>query len=162
MSNATDDDLDFDLGDEAGTDVAALRKKFEKQLREKAAALKDATERLAQIEKETRTNSLKEMFGRLVGADKAGLAKYYAGEPTEDAVKAWIAEDGGLFGVSLDQEPPKADVSDPNVKAMQRVAAASAGANNPGTGVEETLAAMQAVTGNPYAALNQALSSAIS
>jgi len=163
MSTAANDDLDFDLGDD-DTDngnVGKLRKDFEKQLRAKSAEIKTLNDELEKFKTQARTASLRDLFGRLVGEDKAGIAKFYSGEPTEESVKAWIAEDGALFGVSLEQQAPKVDESNPTVQAMRSVAAASGNSNTPGTGVEETVAAMRAIKGNPYAELDARLGAAI-
>lgn len=153
VTNDAVDEIEFDLGDDT-TDPGKLRKSFEKQLKDKVAALKAVQDELATLKTQARTATLRDTFVSLVGDDKAGIAEFYQGEPDEAAVKDWLKTKGALFGVTLEDAPPPQ--GDANRLAIQRVAAAASGASRSG-GLAEAEAALRAVTGNPYEAMNAIL-----
>lgn len=116
MSNAfefDDDDLDLGNGNDLVTQLRkALRAKerSEKALQDQVAEL---TKTNGELSSKVRGVSLSEIL-KAKGA-KPAMAKFMSDvEPTEDAVTAWLAENGELFGYD-----PKANEQPPSDASQQ-------------------------------------------
>jgi hypothetical protein len=72
-----------------------LRAKLEEAL----ARAKAAEDKLAETEKNLNARTVSELFQKFGVPDK--VKKFYAGDPTEEAVTAWVKENAEVFGISL-------------------------------------------------------------
>lgn len=82
------------------TDGGALRTQLEKALKD-MKALQDQN---AELTKQVRSTSVKDLFGELK-ADARGV-KFYNGEPTKEALAEWLKADGDVFATA--PEAPQA------------------------------------------------------
>jgi hypothetical protein len=82
---------DFQNDENETVDASGLRK----QLSELGKKLKAAEEQNAQLAKQVRSNSVKELFAA-AKADPRGV-KFYNGEPTKEALTEWLKGDGEVF-----------------------------------------------------------------
>jgi hypothetical protein len=121
--------------DDGTTDGGALRKQYEKAL----ADLKAQTEANAELQKQVRGSSVKELFTELK-VDPRGV-KFYAGEPTKEALAEWLKGDGEIFAT-----PPAATVVQTPGSTVPVVPGAVVPTLPPGV-TPEMLAAAQAVAG---------------
>ena len=112
MSNFEYDDDDYGNN---GTDlVSQLRRALkakEKEAKEAQAKVEELTKTNAELSGKVRGVSLSEIL-KAKGA-KPAMAKFMTDvEPTEDAVTAWLAENGELFGYdpkATQQDPPEGE-----------------------------------------------------
>lgn len=81
------------------TDGGALRKQLEAALKDKKAL----ETQLADLSKQVRSSSVEKLFAE-ANADPRGM-KFYSGEPTKDALEAWLKGDGDVFAKAPEAKP---------------------------------------------------------
>lgn len=125
------DELDDDLDNEGGSQLV---KDLRSQLK---AAKKQADEAKAEAE-QFRAAQRKASVSDLLTAKgvKPGLARFYDGEPTEEAVTSWLAENADLFGVTVEDE-----VDSDLAASAAKISQASANAPIPKIGSREAIMA---------------------
>jgi hypothetical protein len=85
---------DFQNENDGQTDGGKLRKQLEDALKEKKAL----ETQLATLSAQVRAGSVKDLFSELKANPKG--VKFYTGEPTKEAVEAWLKGDGDIFATA--------------------------------------------------------------
>lgn len=90
--------------DETGED-SSLVKTLRKQIKELGQQVKDVTADRDKYKNSYRTSGVKDSLQKL-GVKKLGIAKFIPEdiEPDEENIKAWLKENGELFGIDLEKE----------------------------------------------------------
>jgi hypothetical protein len=118
MSNFEYDDNDYGDGNDLVSQLRRALKAKDKEAKEAQAKVEELTKTNAELSGKVRGVSLSEIL-KAKGA-KPAMAKFMTDvEPTEDAVTAWLAENGELFGF------------DPNAKTDPPAGEAPSGQNTP-------------------------------
>lgn len=90
--------------EDAGAAMKELRKKYEAALRE----LRTRDAELAELNGRLAQSTLTDLFEKFSLPDEArDLYKETKGEPTEEALQAWVTKYGKLFGVEAAPETPE-------------------------------------------------------
>jgi hypothetical protein len=85
---------DFQNENDGQTDGGKLRKQLEDALKDK----KNLEAELAKLSAQVRSSSVKDLFSELKANPKG--VKFYTGEPTKEAVEAWLKGDGDIFATA--------------------------------------------------------------
>lgn len=129
-----DDDLDLDFEDEDETPKQSasndnLVKQLRKQLKAEQRRAKELEEQYQSVAKVQRESSIKSILSEY--GLNPNVAKFVDSniEPTADALKQWIDENGSLFG--LQQQAQQSEQVAPNLAARRQIDAATANALSP-------------------------------
>lgn len=118
------DEFEFDGNDgQESEGIKSLRKAYDAQKKQ----LDEALKRVNEFETREKSRTVSEILTSDKFGGKAAWAEFYAGEPTEDAIGAWLQEKADAFGWQPPGEKTGSTESDPNALAAQQVAAASFG-----------------------------------
>lgn len=122
MSNVADD-IDDDDDNDGSTEN--LPKALRQQNKKLAAALQEATEKMAALEAKQRKVDVGEALKKHGAPDR--IARYYDGEDTSaDAVLEWLKENGADFGWELETDD-EVDETLQNVSAISRTSSTARG-----------------------------------
>ena len=135
MSNNYWDEDEDDQDTETETftgDGSDLLKKLRKAKRSDEKRIKELTEQLEGLSKGHRERTVREVLEQQgVNPKAARLALNDLSEVTEESVKAWLDENGDLFGYSAAEEVPG---NGENRQALRRQDSSVQGANAPDRG----------------------------
>jgi len=94
-----------DIWDDENDNDTPLVRQLRKQIHDQGKQLKELAEERDKYKSGYRTSGVKEALQKL-GVKKLGVAKFIPEdtEPTEEGIKAWLKENGELFGIDLENE----------------------------------------------------------
>lgn len=128
-NNYWDDEDEDDVTSEAQLSEGDLIKKLRKAERAKEKRIKELTEQLESLSKSQRERTVKEILEKKGVNQKA--ARFILNEVTdssEEAINAWLEENGDLFGFSNESQPKP---NEANLAALRQQDIITEGAMTP-------------------------------